>query len=120
MTRRPLGGAPCYNGPMSRRRPLLFTVFVVLALFGVGVWVYVEANARRIRPGMTRGDVEATLGAPDQVIHSWANPEMLHTLFWESQPGLAVVCDDDGRVTHVDEPGLLDQLHGRLHRWFGL
>jgi hypothetical protein len=62
---------------MSRRRRLPFALLAVLMLVGVGIAPFVmwptppataitRENAARIKPGMTRAEVEALLGGPER------------------------------------------------------
>jgi hypothetical protein len=70
---------------MTRRRLLLLALLAVLVLLlGVGGWLAFAPE--KIRPGMTRAEVEAILGPPDgKMIAVEGRPVTEETLVWKDR-----------------------------------
>jgi hypothetical protein len=99
---------------MTRRRLLLFPLPVVLVLLGVGLWMIADANARAIRLGMTRDEVEARLGATYLNVTSWWG---ITTLVW-TEHAILIDFDRNGIVVNVVHAEV--SWHDRVRRWLGL
>jgi hypothetical protein len=126
---------------MKRRRLLLFGLLGLLALLGVGVWMVWSSqsaitveNGDKIRVGMTRAEVEAILGGPEQNETSgWITfdgeggiilKDKVSPGIWASdRVFIHVTFDDNGLVSDSNcspcrpARGLADRL---LRRWLGL
>jgi hypothetical protein len=85
---------------MSRGVFLLGVGIAVVALaFVVTDWMIgptpgvTEANARRIKPGMTMSQVEAILGGPGGWYSSYSNGREYNSIYRWNGPGVAVEVD---------------------------
>ena len=99
---------------MRKRRLLLLVLLLALVLVGVGGWL--AFGPQRIRPGMTRDEVEAILGPPDGrmlAVEGKAIDDL--TLVWKDRR-IVIEFDQVNRVREVTRPpSLFDNLRG----WFG-
>ena len=94
---------------MTRRRLLLLALLVALVLLGVGGWL--AFGPERIRPGITRDEVEAILGPPDGrmvAIEGRAIEDVI--LVWKDRR-MVIEFDEVNRVREVKRPpSLFDNL----------
>jgi hypothetical protein len=97
---------------MTRRRVLLLALPIVLMLLGVGVWLVFSADARTIRPGMTRAEVEEILGPAELSVLDTGGAGT--RLFWIDPPA-TVDFDNDDIVVSVEQWTELDRLRRWLH-----
>jgi len=85
---------------MSRR--LLIPLLALALLAGCGADVVTRSNYDRLRPGMTRAEVEAILGPAHQNyqggILSWSGGH--------EQRIITVILDDRGQVSEINQTGL--------------
>ena len=98
---------------MTRRRLLLLVLLLALVLVGVGGWL--AFGPQRIRPGMTRDEVEAILGPPDGrmlAVEGRAIEDV--TLVWKDR-GIVIEFDEVNRVREIARPpSLFDNLRGKF------
>ena len=94
---------------MTRRRRLLFALFVALVLLGVGGWFVFGPET--IRQGMTRNEVEAILGPPDgRMLAIQGQPIEDVVLVWKDRQ-IAIAFDEVNRVREVTKrPSLFENL----------
>ncbi|MDZ4689146.1 MAG: outer membrane protein assembly factor BamE [Planctomycetaceae bacterium] len=85
---------------MSRR--LLIPVLALALLAGCSPDVVTKGNYDKLRPGMTRAEVEAILGPAHQNyqggILSWTGNHEQHVI--------TVILDDRGQVSEINQTGL--------------
>jgi hypothetical protein len=130
---------------MPRWLPVVAVVSVALLLGVAARQVFylpgnpriTEANFERIKPGMSRAEVEAILGPPGDYRTQPVSPDFLsiphklsrprHGVFWHSDEveiSVEFDLDDDvvidGRIRPMDRTGvgLANTLHWRCDRWW--
>jgi hypothetical protein len=98
---------------MTRRRQLLLVLLVALLLLGVGGWL--AFGPERIRPGMTRAEVEAILGPPDgQMLAIGLTAVDNLVLVWNDRKTV-VEFDESNCVREVKHaPSFFDNLRAKL------
>jgi hypothetical protein len=98
---------------LRRRRLLLLTLLVVLLLLGVGSWLIF--GPEKIRPGMTRNEVEAILGPADgRMLAIDGTPVDDVILVWKDRR-ITVQFDEGNRVREVSlPPTLYDNLRNKI------
>jgi hypothetical protein len=99
--------------PRTRRHLLLRAFLGVFVLFGVAGWL--ASGPERIRPGMTRDEVDARLGPPDGsmlAVEGTAINDVV--LVWKDR-GIVIEFDEDNRVREVTwPPSLFDNLRSKF------
>jgi hypothetical protein len=97
----------------TRRRLPLLTLLGAFVLLGVAGWL--ASAPDRIRPGMTRAEVDARLGPPDGRMLAVGGTEIKDiVLVWKDR-GIVIEFDEDNRVRGVTRPpSLFDNLRSKF------
>jgi hypothetical protein len=99
----------------TRRRLLLLALLLALALLGVGVGGWLAFGPDRIRPGMTRAEVEAILGPPDgKMLAIGGGVVEDDVLVWKGRQ-IVIEFDNADRVREVRrQPTFFDNLRNKF------
>jgi len=92
------------HDPEKRRSHglLLLALVGVFVLLGVAGWL--AFGPERLRPGMTRAEVEASLGPPNGRMLAVGGTPIKEVVFVWKDRGLVVEFDEDDRVRSVTRP----------------
>ena len=93
---------------------LSLALLVVFVLLGVAGWL--AFGPERIRPGMTRAEVDACLGPPDGRMLAVGGTTFKDVVLVWKDRGLVIEFDEDNRVQRVTRP---PSLFDNLGRKFG-
>ena len=97
----------------TRRRLLLLALLGVFVLLGVAGWL--ASGPERIRPGMTRAEVDARLGPPDGRMLAVGGTAIKDVVLVWKDRGIVIEFDEDNRVREVTRsPSLFDNLRSKF------